>query len=181
MRSGLLIPALALVALAGCADESEPLNAAIVYPTCNNEGLEPGHFRHAREVGDGMMSGETGGCAVCQCQCSEADGCEFACTLGLCLELPPAGVTVGPDYPLCTTDADCGGTPTSGMNRCLFEMGCLDPVGLCTATPTYSLCPDYAEPAPADTPESEPTYCGCDGVTYLGYCPVVPYAHPGPC
>lgn len=78
---------------------------------------------------------------------------------------------LAPDWPLCTSDADCPNAP------CFFQPGCGAMAhGICCGT-TWPVC-DYAR-YDAVT-EGLDVYCGCDGETYRGT-PTQPYVHPGPC
>lgn len=126
-------------------------------------------------VGAGLVSGEPTACNQCICSGSgnscPPEGCSFSCTAVACLPSfgPPARTP-------CTSSAECGdGAPT--YNICVYNLGCEAPSGYCIAI--QSTCPT-AQATPADA-GAESRYCGCDGVTYEGPCPVVPYRHAGPC
>ncbi len=127
-------------------------------------------------VGRGMHAGEPTGCNSCRCEAFPPDGgLGILCTAAACLaDAGPANV--GPDYPRCTSHAECGNHSPS-YNVCLFNQGCDQPFGYCVRV--QSFC--RAEPAVPATAGDEQVFCGCDGTTYEGDCPVVPYAHAGAC
>lgn len=81
-----------------------------------------------------------------------------------------------PGYPWCDQTE-----PTSQGDRCLFQPGCAEPVGLwCRALPCTASDGIIPITACGEEPGCQLTYCGCDGETYEGL-PFFPYAHPGPC
>jgi hypothetical protein len=61
----------------------------------------------------------------------------------------------------------------------MFDQGCGDPIGYCTQV--QSSC-NRLPLQPSSPSSGESMYfCGCDGNTYAGICPTVPFAHTGPC
>ncbi len=184
-RSGALRLVFCLLG-AGCVDDAQQLGA-------NNEdagepefcALESGAFR----VGAGLISGEPSGCNQCLCgnsgqtTCPDG-GCRFLCTAGLCRRDADAGTADGaeprpprgPRYPRCLSNAECGNVRPS-YDVCAFNAGCENPSGFCISAQSFCREPEAVEA----TPEDESVYCGCDGKTYRGPCPKVPYRHSGPC
>jgi hypothetical protein len=82
---------------------------------------------------------------------------------------------IAPEVPRTCTST----TPCAEGGYCRFAPGCGEPRGQCVYTQTF--CRTEAVPfLPAQHPPWM-MFCGCDGVTYWGDCPNVPYAHSGPC
>ena len=161
--------------LGGCADDVGDL----VGPDLDGgvgefcEGVSFGSSIDYR-VGAGLISGEPSGCNMCNCgwlqtTCGDG-GCELSCTAAACIPDAEVMPTV------CTSGAECGQTAPR-YRACAFNAGCEDPSGFCIRV--QSFC-DTLTAVPAGD-DAAVTYCGCDGVTYEGPCPLVPYRHSGPC
>lgn len=112
------------------------------------------------------------GCNDCVCVFSPL--CAPNDCRGACTGRPCDGGVHGSGT--CTSSTTCEGGP------CLFFPGCEAISGRCANPATTPCRPGQRRPYDPDagvTPAQ--LFCGCDGVTYEGNCPVVPYAHAGPC
>ncbi len=126
---------------------------------------------NGRQYPTGIVFGD--GCNFCLCDCDES-GCMTRCTGAAC----DVGVQSAL-YPRCLTHDDCRPHPDGGVARavCLYDPGCNEPLGTCVLVD--SICPRDLPAEPTDG--GAPGFCGCDGVTYSGICPTVPYERPGAC
>ncbi len=118
----------------------------------------------------GQVSGD--GCNECSCVSvsTAPSGYIAACTAAGCAD---AGVGT-PSNRRCDTSADC----PSSQSFCHFDAICGER-GWCGAP--QSRCRGTTNP-PATAQTTEPVFCGCDGVTYVGEnCYSRPWMHLGPC
>ena len=110
------------------------------------------------------------GCNDCRCEpdSNAPSGYSVRCTAAGCID---AGV---PNSGRCDTSADC----LSGQSFCHFDAICGER-GWCGAP--QSGCAAATNPV-ASPDTTEPVFCGCDGVTYVGRnCYTLPWRHLGPC
>ncbi len=175
-----------VTALAG--DASQPVDAAVSADGGQGALLHSIFCEHgdgAGLVGAGMWATASTGCANCRCSRELGDAgqvggddssrWELVCDQNAC---PGPPSNVGPEYPSCSGHSDCSPDPGSPRYHvCVFNSGCVSPSGYCMRG--MSRCMRLGETAA--TPGEGEVFCGCDGVTYSGNCPVVPYRHAGPC
>lgn len=137
---------------------------------------------NGRTIPAGMVFSD--GCNQCYCEAAgfgrgcTGDVCEATCTAALCACGTDGGpVEAGACMVQCTAQGQCG-QGAGGTNPCLFDPGCEPAVGYCVHTQPGC---GYAETPNVPSTATEGVICGCDGVTYAGPCPKVPYRHVGPC
>ena len=132
-----------------------------------------------RMIPAGMSFGDDEGCNQCWCEAAgfglgcEDSRCEPVCTAAACPQEESVGTAT------CTSDNDCG-PPGLNSPTCFFDPGCINPQGYCVRV--QNGCGSRGQVTPWDPQNPHPErFCGCDGITYVGSCPLIPYAHPGRC
>lgn len=122
-------------------------------PASSTEAESAGcRFRSGRICPVGAICADDEGCNYCRCR---GDGLE--CTIVGCTRRTAQA---------CQSRSQCG----SGGSQCLFDQGCgTKSKGWCIA----AFCESHSGPLQA--------WCGCDGKTFMAYCPERPYAHLGSC
>ncbi len=129
--------------------------------------------RGLRLVGDELLFGD--GCNNGLCVCEAGECANPPTTAAGCSGPPQRASDL---FPRCRSHRDCGNDgSTPKYNVCIFDAGCDDPLGHCVQV--QSLCAELVPRGPS--PDDHVVYCGCDGTTYGGWCPLTPYRHSGPC